>query len=59
MVHIPSNSGACRSSTAQYYAIKDIEEAIEFLNDPYLGDNLRVISKELLRSRAGKAVGTE
>ena len=44
----PQIQGLGRSSTAQYYAISDIEEAVEFLSDPYLGDNLRAISKELL-----------
>ena len=44
-----------RSSTAQYYAISDIEEAVEFLSDPYLGDNLRAISKELLSKSTNHA----
>ena len=44
----PQISGLGRSPMAQYYAISSIEEAVEFLNDPYLGDNLREISKELL-----------
>ena len=52
----PQIQGLGRSSTAQYYAISDIEEAIEFLSDPYLGDNLRAISKELLRKSTNDAV---
>lgn len=36
------------SVTAEYYGIHNLEEAREFLEDEYLGDNLRVISKVLL-----------
>lgn len=52
----PQIQGLGRSSTAQYYAISDIEEAVKFLNDPYLGDNLRAISKELLSKSTNDAV---
>ena len=52
----PQIQGLGRSSTAQYYAISDIEEAVEFLSDPYLGDNLRAISKELLGKSTDDAV---
>lgn len=52
----PQIQGLGRSSTAQYYAISDIEEAVEFLSDPYLGDNLRAISKELLGKSTNDAV---
>jgi len=52
----PQIQGLGRSSTAQYYAISDIEEAVEFLSDPYLGDNLRAISKELLSKSTNDAV---
>jgi len=51
----PQIQGLGRSSTAQYYAISDIEEAVEFLSDPYLGDNLRAISKELLSKSTNDA----
>lgn len=51
----PQIKGLGKSSTAQYYAIDDIEEAREFLGDPYLGDNLRAISKELLRKSTNNA----
>ena len=51
----PQIQGLGRSSTAQYYAISDIEEAVEFLSDPYLGDNLCVISKELLSKSTNDA----
>lgn len=52
----PQIQGLGRSSTAQYYAISDIEEAVEFLSEPYLGDNLRAISKELLGKSTNDAV---
>ena len=52
----PQIQGLGRSSTAQYYAISDIEEAVEFLSDPYLGDNLRAISKVLLSKSTNDAV---
>jgi len=52
----PQIQGLGRSSTAQYYAISDIEEAVEFLSDPYLGDNLCAISKELLSKSTNDAV---
>ena len=51
----PQIQGLGRSSTAKYYAISDIEEAVEFLSDPYLGDNLRAISKELLSKSTNDA----
>ena len=51
----PQIHGLGRSSTAQYYAIGNIEEAVEFLSDPYLGDNLRAISKELLSKSTNNA----
>lgn len=44
----PQIKGLGKSSTAQYYAITDMEEAKEFLEDEYLGGNLREISKALL-----------
>lgn len=51
----PQIQGLGRSSTAQYYAISNIKEAVEFLSDPYLGDNLRAISKELLSKSTNDA----
>ena len=44
----PQIAGLGRSSTAQYYSIKNLEEAKAFLEDPYLGDNLKEITKALL-----------
>ena len=45
----PQITGLGYSSTAQYYAIKDLEEALEYLNDEVLGNRLREISSELLK----------
>ena len=44
----PQIAGLGFSSTAQYYAIRDIEEAEDFINDPYLGQNLIEICEALL-----------
>lgn len=44
----PQLGGLGFSSMSEYYGIKDLEEARKFLNDPYLGENLRTISKALL-----------
>ena len=44
----PQIRGLGRSSTANYYSIADIEEAKAFLQDPYLGGNLREICEALM-----------
>lgn len=44
----PQIDGLGYSSMAQFYAIKDLDEAKAFLNDTYLGKNLREISEALL-----------
>ena len=44
----PQIAGLGRSSTAQYYSIKNLEEAKAFLEDPYLGANLKEITVALL-----------
>ena len=44
----PQLCGLGFSSMSEYYGIKDLEEAKAFLNDPYLGENLRTISEALL-----------
>ena len=44
----PQIHGLGFSSMSAYYAIKDLKEAEDFLNDPYLGGNLRKISGALL-----------
>ena len=44
----PQISGLGYSYTAQYYSIRDLQEAEDFLADPYLGSNLIRISEALL-----------
>lgn len=51
----PQIDGLGRSPTAQFYAIKSFEEAVAFLEDPYLGENLREISGELLKKETNNA----
>ena len=45
----PQIHGLGFSSTSAYYAIQSMAEAKDFLNDPYLGANLRTISEALLK----------
>ena len=45
----PQIQGLGRSSTSQYYAIKNYDEALAFLNDEYLGGHLIEISKALMK----------
>lgn len=51
----PQIQGLGRSQTAQFYAIRDLGEAAAYLNDPYLGKNLREISKALLEIEGSSA----
>ena len=44
----PQIQGLGMSSTAQFYGIKDLEQAKDFLDHPYLGRNLIEISSALL-----------
>lgn len=44
----PQLKGLGNSVTAEYYGIHNLEEAREFLEDEYLGGNLREISEVLL-----------
>ena len=44
----PQIAGLGRSSISQYYAIKSIDEAIAFFQDPYLGKNLLTICHALM-----------
>ena len=44
----PQIKGLGRSPMAKFYGIKDLDEAVAFLNYPYLGGNLREISAALL-----------
>ena len=52
----PQLQGLGRSSTAQFYAIRDLGEAVDFLNEPYLGKNLLEISQALLELETDNAV---
>jgi uncharacterized protein (DUF1810 family) len=45
----PQIAGLGYSSTAKFYAIKDREEAVAYLENPVLGERLRGITKELLQ----------
>ena len=45
----PQIKGLGFSETSKYYAIKDIDEAKEFLKHPVLGKRLTVIANELLK----------
>lgn len=51
----PQIKGLGRSPTARFYSIEDLDEAVAFLNDPYLGENLRKISAELLKKTTDDA----
>ena len=44
-----------RSEIAQYYSIKNLQEAKDFLNDKLLGANLREISEALLKVESNDA----
>lgn len=51
----PQIAGLGRSSTAQYYAIANLEEAIAYRNDDILGSRLIEISKALLELESDDA----
>ena len=51
----PQIAGLGHSSTAQYYAIKDIDEAIEYINHPVLGTRLVEITEALLQVNSNDA----
>lgn len=56
----PQIHGLGMTSTSQYYAIKNQQEAKDFLADPYLGGNLIRISNALLKldtNNASKVFG--
>lgn len=44
----PQIKGLGQSQTAQYYAIQNLEEAVAFLQEPYLSSNLYKICNALL-----------
>lgn len=51
----PQIRGLGRSSTSQYYSIQNLDEAIAFLNDPYLGGNFQEICQALLALETNNA----
>ncbi|HNY00074.1 MAG TPA: DUF1810 domain-containing protein [Oscillospiraceae bacterium] len=51
----PQINGLGMSPTAQYYAIRDLDEAREYLADPVLGERLIEISQALLELPGGDA----
>ncbi|MBX7173047.1 MAG: DUF1810 domain-containing protein [Pyrinomonadaceae bacterium] len=51
----PQIAGLGFSSTSRFYAIKDIEEAEEYLNHPILGKRLIEISESLLEIKGKTA----
>lgn len=48
----PQIHGLGFSSMSAYYAIRNLEEARSYLQDPYLGGNLRRISRALLEQES-------
>ena len=51
----PQIQGLGYSETAKYYAIRDLEEAREYLNHPVLGERLLRITSELLELESSAA----
>jgi len=51
----PQIQGLGRSSISKFYAIKNLDEAKEFFNNSYLGNNLIEISKSLLELETNNA----
>ena len=52
----PQIQGLGRSSTAQYYAIKDAEQAQAYLRHPVLGTRLKECAEILLRLKGKTAI---
>ena len=52
----PQIRGLGRSFASEHYAIADMSEAVDFLNDSYLGGNLRMICEELLKCKTSDPV---
>ena len=52
----PQIHGLGRSDTAKYYEIKSINEAIEYMNNNYLYNNLINICEELLKLKTSNAI---
>lgn len=57
----PQFKGLGFSETSKYYSIKDLDEAKRYLNDPILGERLKIIANELLalnENNANKVFGS-
>lgn len=52
----PQIHGLGKSNTAKYYEIQSINEAIEYINNNYLYNNLINICDELLKIKASNAI---
>ncbi|HJC91221.1 MAG TPA: DUF1810 domain-containing protein [Candidatus Mediterraneibacter excrementigallinarum] len=52
----PQIAGLGKSSTAQYYAIQNLQEARDYLKDEVLGSRLEEISKTLLHLKTDDAL---
>lgn len=52
----PQVKGLGRSSTAKYYGIDGLDEAREYMENEYLGNNLIGISNELLKLETNDSV---
>ena len=52
---IPQIVGLGMTTTSYTYAIKSLDEAVAFLDHPYLGKNIREISKGLLELESNDA----
>jgi len=51
----PQIQGLGFSETSKFYAIKDLDEAADYLNHPVLGSRLLEISRELVKLKASNA----
>jgi uncharacterized protein (DUF1810 family) len=51
----PQIAGLGSSETSRYYAIKDLQEADDYLKNPVLGSRLINISRELLKLKSNDA----
>ena len=51
----PQIAGLGSSETSRYYAIKDLQEADDYLKNPVLGSRLINISRELLKLKTNDA----
>ena len=55
MVIFPQIAGLGRSTVAQHYAIRDLDQARRYLADPILGPRLRKVVKLMIDQKAKSA----